>query len=152
MNDQPPAGEKIRNIHFPEWKTHISAPIISFLSLFPFSFLLHASQHTLKFSRPSAGQIPYSRFFPNSGSLFPFFSQTTPTPLLSGLGEFCGSGNKQKIRTYAKYHRSGFCSYSRIHRIPQIPRDWGFGTKTGIRNQCGSAAIFLGVFGDISQE
>ena len=81
MNDQPPAGEKNPKYSLSRVKNaYFSTDYLIFLSLFPLSSPLHASQYTLKIFRPSAGQIPYSRFFPNSGFLFPFFSRPTPHP------------------------------------------------------------------------
>ena len=81
MNDQPPAGEKnpkyslsrVKNAYFStDYLIFVLIPVVLPPSWLP--------THPKKFSRPSAGQIPYSRFFPNSGSLFPFFSRPTPPP------------------------------------------------------------------------
>ena len=94
MNDQPPAGEKnpkyplsrVKNAYFStDYLIFVLIPVVLPPSCLPTHPKIFPGLRPVRF-------------------LIPVFFQTHP--LLSGLGEFCGFGNKQKIRTYE--HRTIF--------------------------------------------
>ena len=101
MNDQPPAGEKnpkyplsrVENAYFStDYLIFVLIPVVLPPPCLPTHPKIFPGLRPARFLIPVFSLIPdpYSRFFPDH----------PPPPLLSGLGEFCGFGNKQKIRTY----------------------------------------------------
>ena len=102
MNDQPPAGEKnpkyplsrVENAYFStDYLIFVLIPVVLPPSCLPTHPKIFPGLRPARFLIPVFSLIPdpYSRFFPDP----------PPHPLLlSGLGKFCGFGNKNKIRTY----------------------------------------------------